>query len=62
MILDVAEQEAMLSIRIDKVTHALCVIKLSLSKASLDISNGSRSNLLDELVCVCVDDQITIVC
>ena len=62
MILYIAKQEAMLTVRIHKVTHALRVIKLSLSKASLDIPNGSRSNLLDELVCVCVDDQITIVC
>ena len=42
----------MLALIIDKMTHALRMVELTLCKAALLVANLATANLLDELICV----------
>ena len=61
MILDIAKQQTVFSLLIDKVAHSLRVVKLRISKSSLNIAHLAVSNLLNELIGRGIDDQIAIV-
>lgn len=61
MILDIAKQQTVISLLIDKVAHSLRVVKLRISKSSLNIAHLAVSNLLNELIGGGIDNQIAIV-
>ena len=61
VILDVAEQQAVLALWIDEVAHALGVVELTLRKAALLVSDLAVSDLLNERVVVGVEDQESVV-
>lgn len=61
MIFDITKKQAVLAISIDVVAHSLSVIKFTVCKAALFVANITGSDLLDELVCISVKHQESIV-
>ena len=56
MILDITKHQAVLPILINEMTHALCVVELCLTETPFRVTDGSCSDLFNELLSVCVED------
>ena len=61
MVLDIAEQEAVLAFSIDVMADTLSVVELSLAEVSLNVADLAVSDLLDERVRIGIQDQESIV-
>ena len=61
MVFDVTEHQAVLTVFVDEVAHPLRVIELRFAETTFDISDSSCPNLLNEPICIGVDDQEAIV-
>ena len=51
----------MLTFAIDEVAHALRMVELRFAETTLNVTDRTSADLFNELVCGCIDDQITIV-
>lgn len=61
VVLDVAEHQAVMSISVHEMAHALHVIEFSLREVSFHVSLLAISNLLDEPVCSGIKDEEAVV-
>lgn len=61
VILDVTEQQAVLSLGVNEVAHTLCVIELRLSKRTLLVTHLTRAYLFDKCVGRCIQHQEPVV-
>ena len=61
MVLDITEEQAVLTLLIDVVAHALCMVEFSLREVSFHVSDATCANLLNELIVGCVENQEPIV-
>lgn len=56
MIFDVTEQNTVLALLINIVAHALCMVKLTVLKASFFVANSTCTDLFYKLISVCIED------
>ena len=61
VVLHVTKQYTVFSLRINKVAHTLRVVKLRVSKVALNITNSTVANLLNELICCGIEDQVPVI-